>query len=343
MEYYTIIFLLIIGLFISFLEGLLIELTQDAIIQNNSLKPDSSKQIQKIWDNYEDYSISLTIFERLIYLLSFFFLGYLLFSLPFAFALVLCLFSCAILIITRNASYALGKRLSENIAVKFGKTIIWIAMLTKPVALLTNYLIKLIAGEKDEEAAREEISELVEIAREEGNLDDDEYRILKNIMKFSEVLVSDVMTPRTVIFSCKADTLVKDVINMPELRMYSRFPIWEGDSFDTGVIGYVMAKDVLHAALRGKNNKTLRDFKRDVYFIPENAPLDNALDRFLNRRQHIFIVVDEYGGVEGLITMEDVLETMLGVEIVDEADRFVDMRVLAKQRRDIRISNFEKK
>ena len=111
---------------------------------------------------------------------------------------------------------------------------------------------------------------------------------------------------------------------------------------DTGVIGYVMSRDILHSALSGKTDKSLRDFSREVYFIPENAPLDNALDRFLKRRQHLFVVVDEYGGVEGLLTMEDVLETMLGVEIVDEADRFVDMRLLAKQRRDRRISANDK-
>lgn len=158
-------------------------------------------------------------------------------------------------------------------------------------------------------------------------------------MNFSEVLVSDVMTPRTVIFSCEADKIIDDVIKMPELQMYSRFPIWEGESVDDGVIGYVMSKDILLAALNGKNNLSLRDFCREVYFIPENARLDIALERFLNRRQHLFIVVDEYGGVEGLITMEDVLETILGTEILDEVDKVADLRQLAKQRRDSRIAS----
>jgi CBS domain containing-hemolysin-like protein len=121
--------------------------------------------------------------------------------------------------------------------------------------------------------------------------------------------------------------------------MYSRFPIWEGESLDDGIIGYVMSKDILLAALKGKGATKLRDFCREVYFIPENAELDTTLERFLNRRQHLFVVVDEYGGIEGLITMEDVLETMLGAEIVDEVDKVVDLRLLAKQRRDNRIAS----
>jgi len=99
-----------------------------------------------------------------------------------------------------------------------------------------------------------------------------------------------------------------------------------------------MSKDVLLAALNDKVGLKLRDLYREVYFIPESAQLDDVLERFLNRRQHLFMVVDEYGGMEGLITMEDVLETILGTEILDEADKVADLRQLAKQRRDSRIA-----
>ncbi|MCX8054782.1 MAG: CBS domain-containing protein [Ignavibacteria bacterium] len=191
-----------------------------------------------------------------------------------------------------------------------------------------------------EEESWLEIEDAVESARDEGSLDDGEYRILKNIIKFNEILVSDVMTPRTVVFSCNANNTVEQTVFLPEIRMYSRFPVWEGETIDDGVIGYVMSRDILYAALKGKMNLTLKDFIREVYYIQENAPLDSALDLFLERKQHLFIVVDEYGGIEGLITMEDVLETILGTEIVDEADKVVDMRLLAKQKRDKRISSF---
>ncbi|HRP02288.1 MAG TPA: CBS domain-containing protein [Candidatus Kapabacteria bacterium] len=242
-------------------------------------------------------------------------------------------------LVLRTILKSYGIRKSDELAIRFHWLMRLFYLIFLPIYSILNPLRKFIEGAKEAEESRDEISELVETAHEEGAIDLGEYRILKNIMNFSEVLVIDVMTPRTVIFSCEADKLINDVIKIPELQMYSRFPIWEGESIDDGILGYVMSRDILLAALNGKNNMTLRDFCREVYFIPENARLDIALERFLNRRQHLFIVVDEYGGVEGLITMEDVLETILGTEILDEADKVADLRQLAKQRRDSRIAS----
>jgi len=242
-------------------------------------------------------------------------------------------------LVIRTFIKSYGIRKSDELAERFIFLMKIYKLLYSPIYYMLNPLRKNIEGEKEAEESREEISELVETAREEGAIDQGEYRILKNIMNFSEVLVSDVMTPRTVIFSCEADKTVEEVSQYPELQLYSRFPIWEGESIDDGVLGYVISKDILLAALKGKKNMKLRDFCREVYFIPENAQLDIVLERFLNRRQHLFMVVDEYGGIEGLITMEDVLETILGTEILDEVDKVADLRQLAKQRRDSRIAS----
>ncbi len=238
----------------------------------------------------------------------------------------------------RTIFKSIGIRKSDELAIRFGWLLKLYSFLYFPFYIILNPIRSQIEGVKDAEESRDEISELVETAREEGAIDQGEYRILKNIMNFSEVLVSDVMTPRTVIFTCEANKSVEEIIKLPELQMYSRFPIWEGESMDDGVLGYVMSKDVLLAALNDKVGLKLRDLYREVYFIPESAQLDDVLERFLNRRQHLFMVVDEYGGMEGLITMEDVLETILGTEILDEADKVADLRQLAKQRRDSRIA-----
>jgi len=239
---------------------------------------------------------------------------------------------------------ALGKRFSLSLSVKLYRLLVIYAYITRPFVRFVNLIDKKIGGNKNE-AVWEELDQAVESAMEDGTMDQDEYRIFKNLIHFSDVNASDVMTPRTVMFSCEADLTVDEVMNMPELKMYSRFPVWEGESLDEGVVGYVLTKDILLAALHGKNKTRLRDYAREVSYIPENAPLDLALDNFLQKRQHIVLVVDEYGGIEGILTMEDVLETILGAEIVDEADRVVDLRALAVQRRDKRvatlISHFE--
>ena len=188
----------------------------------------------------------------------------------------------------------------------------------------------------------QELSALVdtvcETADDEEGTSIGEYTLLKNVIKFGDVLVSDIMTPRTVLFSCSADLTVGEALNTPEIQMYSRCPIYDGESLDDGVVGYVMSKDIFRAALEGKKNHRLREFTRKLHFVPENSGLETVLDLLLKQKQIIFLVVDEYGGIEGLISMEDVIETMLGAEIVDEADKVADLREVAKQRRDKRIA-----
>ncbi|MBK9248126.1 MAG: DUF21 domain-containing protein [Ignavibacteria bacterium] len=243
----------------------------------------------------------------------------------------------ATLLPVKTFAHAAGERYAERVAIQSALVIGVISTFLKPLTILIGAITRVIVPPPSEEESREEFDALVDTARDEGTLDDGEYRILKNIMGFSEVQVSDVMTPRTVVFSCNALSTVGDVVVMPELQMYSRFPVWEGNSLD-GVVGYVMTKDVLRAALNEKKSRTLREIMREVYFIPENVELGKALEQFLQRKQHLMMAVDEYGGIEGLITMEDMVEAILGVEIVDEADRIVDLRALAKQRRDKRVA-----
>jgi CBS domain containing-hemolysin-like protein len=215
--------------------------------------------------------------------------------------------------------------------------------LTTPILLFNRSITSRLIKRNLSDATREELDAMLENSHDEGSLDSDEYRILKNMMKFGSVLVSDVMTPRTVICSLDADSIIGEVIDLQEIKMYSRLPVWSGKSLDDETIGYVLSKDILLDAIKGNHNKKISELSRQVYFIPENAPLDSALDSFLQRRQHLFIVVDEYGGVEGLLTMEDVLETILGVEIVDEADKVIDLRLYAKQLRDKRVASLQGK
>jgi CBS domain containing-hemolysin-like protein len=337
---FTILFL-ILGIASPFLSGIINYLSQDKLREIIETNYKEAQRLRNLKSGF-DYDLNpFLIVELLCYLLSGSFLT--LYGMDYFLNYYTMIFNtillAIIIICMRTIFQSIGIRLADNLAVKFSGLIWFYYILAKPFTLILNPIKVSIEGAKDAEESRDEISELVETAREEGALDVGEYRILKNIMNFSEVLVSDVMTPRTVIFSCEADKTVAEIIDYPELQMYSRFPIWEGESVDDGIIGYVMSKDVLLAALKGKANTKIRDFSREVYFIPESAELDTALERFLNRRQHIFVVVDEYGGVEGLLTMEDVLETILGVEILDEVDKVADLRQLAKQRRDSRIAS----
>ena len=237
-------------------------------------------------------------------------------------------------------SSALGERTAEFMLRFTSISLTLVTNMAAPFIFIHRALLALTqprSREEEEEEAREELEALVETAREEGALDAGEYRIMTNIMQLSSIEVSDVMTPRTVVAAIGADHTVADAIKLHELQTFSRLPVFDGHDLDT-VSGYVMAKDIVRAALAGRHTVPISKLRREVGFIPENVTLERALEQFLQKRQHLFMVVDEYGGVEGLLTMEDVLETMLGAEIIDEADHVVDLRALAKHRRDVRIA-----
>jgi len=242
-----------------------------------------------------------------------------------------------LLTVAKVVAGMIGSRYAEHM-LRFTSIItVAVRWISYPALIFHRVLMRLTHRQPDEEEAREELEAIVETSREEGALDAGEYRIMTNIMRLSSISVSDVMTPRTVVFSLPSDTTVEEALKEPELQMFSRFPIHEGNDLDD-VEGYVIAKDVLRAALASRQQVTLSKLKREVKFIPENITIERALEHFLQTKQHMLMVVDEHGGVEGLLTMEDVMETMLGVEIVDEADHVEDLRELAKQRRDERIA-----
>lgn len=343
-SFYLIPLFTILGIFSAFLSSLLSSVSYDEISIINKSYPKSINKLQKIRANFDEDANAYFIMELLFYFIAAIEAGaYINDALNqwynYIYA-VLALFSTVVLL--RSLFASVGRRFSGRMIRRFSIYLTLLHYIALPAVALIKLINKTITG-AEEDDSREELDAIVESAREEGSIDSGEYRILKNIIHFREVLVSDVMTPHTVVFSCEAKKTVGDVVNLPELKMYSRFPVWEGESLDDGVMGYVMTRDVLHAALLGQMNKKLSDISREVYFIPENAELEKGLDMFLRRREHLFLVVDEYGGIEGLLTMEDVLETILGVEIVDEADKVVDLRELASQHRDARIASIQEK
>jgi CBS domain containing-hemolysin-like protein len=185
--------------------------------------------------------------------------------------------------------------------------------------------------------SRGELTAVIDAAASDGALSDDESRLLANLLRFNDVLVQDVMTPRTVTFMVPADATIEEMLAQPEAETFSRVPLYR-DQRDH-VVGYVLQRDVLSAVAHDCDRTLpLRQFMRPISFIPELATLGQALGQILERREHVAMVTDEHGGVEGLVTLEDLTETMLGVEIVDESDVVVDLRQAAIRRRDERLN-----
>ena len=192
---------------------------------------------------------------------------------------------------------------------------------------LTSWITR---GRKVHSIQREEFAALADVGERTGQLDPGESRILRNLFRFPELRAEDIMTPRIVVFSLQQDLTLKEVLeNHPEIP-FSRIPIYEENRDD--VTGFVLKVDILLTHLKEGGQVPLRDLKREIRAVTETASLELVADEMLDRRDHLLLVVDEYGGVAGVVSLEDVVETLIGIEIVDEADKIDDLRHLARQK-----------
>lgn len=181
---------------------------------------------------------------------------------------------------------------------------------------------------------REEFAAMAELSTREGQLEQLESRIIKNLLYADRVLVRDVATPRTVVFSLAASTTIKEYADNFQKERFSRIPVYRDEP--EHIAGFVLRNDLLLAQARGQFEAVIEDFLRPIHAIPEALNLAQVFSLFLSRREQIMIVIDEHGGLEGIITLEDAIEKILGFEIIDESDRTPNMRRLARRRWRIR-------
>ncbi len=199
-----------------------------------------------------------------------------------------------------------------------------------PLVKLSQGLTYLLSQDQDEAAfSREEFTAMAELGEEEGVFEEKESRILRNLFRFNSLRVKDVMTPRTVIFQMPERKTIGDVVEEHDEFRFSRIPVYDDDPDD--ITGYVLKDEMLLRAAQEEFDVSLSEISRDILVVHETLALPDLLERLLDRLEHIALVVDEYGGVAGVVTMEDVVETLLGLEIVDEADSVEDMQALARK------------
>jgi len=201
--------------------------------------------------------------------------------------------------------------------------------LTYPVILITLFVTDRIQnGDNKVGLTKEELLHSTLLSEDEGVLDEQESDIIENILRLDDIKVNDILTPRSVVFALDGNRSIKDIIdNEEDIFKYSRIPVFE-DHIEN-VKGMVLTKNLFKEALKS-NTKKLKDIQKDIYRINEQVPVSWALDLFIEKKEHMFLVLDKYDQVEGIVTLEDCVETILGVEIVDESDAHVDMRELAK-------------
>ena len=199
-----------------------------------------------------------------------------------------------------------------------------------PLIWISERLTRLVArGAKVHAFSREEFVAMAGVGERAGELHERESRIIRNLFRFDRLWARDIMTPSTVISALQEDLTVSDVFAEEGARPFSRLPVYATNLDD--VTGFVMKDDILAAKARDEHSTRLSALKRELLNVSAEMPLSELFDLLLDKRQHIALVLGEYGETVGLVTIEDVIETLVGLEIVDETDTVEDMRVLARR------------
>lgn len=199
-----------------------------------------------------------------------------------------------------------------------------------PLIVVSEKLTKLISrGQKLHQFSRDEFVAMAGIGQEEGMINDRESKIIRNLFLFKSVEAITVMTPRIVMSALQKDLTVEQALADPTKALFSRLPIYSTDL--DSVVGFVLREDLLVAKSLGQMQRPISEFRRDIVAVIASTPLSRLMETLLEQRQHIALVVGEYGETKGLVTLEDVVETLLGIEILDEGDKVDDMQKLARQ------------
>ena len=237
----------------------------------------------------------------------------------------------AILVLSELIPKTLGANHWQSLAPVTANCLEFIIRLLGPLVWLSQLITRKLKN-KDVTSAfsRSDFVAMADIGAQDGVFEEQESEIITNLLKFRSVQAKDVMTPRTVVRSAPATETFEEFFESNREQRFSRIPLYENESRDQ-VIGYVLKDQVLASIVDGHATDALISLKREIIAVPFDYPILELFNRFLSAREQIALVVDEFGGMDGIVTMEDVIETLLGVEIVDESDRTVDMQVLARR------------
>ena len=246
--------------------------------------------------------------------------------------IVSAILTILILVITEIIPKTMGARYWKSLAKVTLNIINVMLFITFPLVILSTKITKLISDNKTETlTSREEISALAEIGTDQGVFSEKENKIIQNILNLQKIRVTQIMTPRVVVTSIEEDLTLKDLQKDKKYLTFSRIPTYSKEN--EKITGYIFLQDILEKLSEQKNqNLLIKDFKRNVLTIPTSITLYNLWEKMLEKKEHISIVVDEYGGLAGIVTMEDIIETLIGLEITDENDTIIDMRKYAKSR-----------
>ena len=226
---------------------------------------------------------------------------------------------------------SIGARYWRNLAIPVALIVNVMMYIMYPVVWLSKWITKLVSGSRPQEkVSREEVAALTDIGFEEGVFAESESKTIKNLIRSRSIKANKVMTPRTVVVLVQEDICLRDFFAKPDVHRFSRFPVFAKNP--DNITGYVLKHDVTDHLNKGSGDMRVRDICRSVVICYENATIPKLFDMLLEKKEQIAVLVDEHGGMSGIVTLEDIIETFFGFEIIDERDTQADMQQLAKDK-----------
>jgi len=239
------------------------------------------------------------------------------------------LLTLAILFLSEIIPKTIGAVYWKQLAPPVTRLLAWLMVPLMPLVWLSGFASRAISSRHNPvHVSRNEIRALADLGAQQGVLDKEESRVVEALLRFRTLTASRVMTPRIMIFALPTDDTVGEVVERHRPLRFSRIPVFRG-SVD-GLLGFVLKDEVLGLAAQGDPETPLSALRRELFFVPGTIRLTQLLDLFLSSREHIAAVIDEFGGTAGLVTLEDLVETLLDLEIVDEIDTVEDLRAAAR-------------
>jgi len=247
------------------------------------------------------------------------------------FGIISAILTLMILVFSEIIPKTIGAKYWRKLALVSGIIINIMVIITFPLVIMTGYITKLFSRDINEiTTSREEISAMAKIGTEEGIFEEKENKIIQNLIRLRNIKVSEIMTPRVVVTVADENTSLEEFLMKKELLYYSRIPIFSKNN--ENIIGYVFRQTVFEKLAEKETNLKLQDICRKIVVANEFQTIMTLWEVLLEKREHIALIVDEYGGMAGIVTMEDIIETILGLEIVDERDKIIDMQQYARKR-----------
>lgn len=247
------------------------------------------------------------------------------------FGIISAILTLLILVLSEIIPKTIGASYWRTLAMPSAKIIRVLIVITYPLVWLSELLTHLFSPKiQPLTVSREEVAAIVNVGTDEGVIETNENKVIQNFLKLSNICAKDIMTPFVVVSSVSKATTMKEFHDNQSLSSFSRIPVY--DTQREFIIGYVRRVNVLEMLTQDKFSIPVKEIIRPILFFSETMKVSDIWQKMLEKKEHISVITDEYGCMRGIVTMEDVIETMLGVEIVDECDIIEDLQAMARKK-----------